>query len=146
MPQLQSGAALPYRVIDILASDALLITNYHPQSDAFTIFGKDCPIVMYKNMDELSKLCEYYLAHEDERRELVVKCNDMVRHGFDFRNRCEDILDLCGLPSEREELSPGNIYYVNSDEFVFWDSKIKVRLRMMVKKLIKSIFLILPLL
>lgn len=144
MSQLQSGAALPYRVMDILASDALLITNYHPQSDAFTIFGKDCPIVMYKSMEELSTLCEYYLAHEDERRGLVVKCNDMVRHGFDFRNRCEDILDLCGLPSEREELSPGNIYYVNSDEFVFWSSKIKVRLRGIVKKLIKSFFSLLP--
>ena len=145
MSQMQSGAALPYRVIDILASDALLITNYHPQSDAFAIFGKDCPIVMYKNLDELSTLCEYYLSHEDERRRLVVKCNEMVKHGFDFRDRCQDILDLCGLSPVRKELSAGNINLVNSNEFIFLTLKIKVRLKNVIKRIIKSVFSLIPL-
>lgn len=145
MSQMQSGAALPYRIIDILASDALLITNYHPQSDAFEIFGKDCPIVMYKNLDELSTLCEYYLSHEDERRSLVVKCNEMVKNGFDFRDRCQDILDLCGLSSAHEKLSAGNINFVNSSEFIFLIYNIRTRLKKMAKRMIKSIFLIIPL-
>ena len=145
MSQLQGGSALPYRVIDILASDALLITNYHPDSDAFRIFGKDCPIVMYKNLEELSALCEYYLLHEDERRILVTKCNEMVKNGFDFKNRCEDILGICGLPLGREVLSPGSVSYIDSNEFVFWSNKLNVRLKMMFKRLIKGVFSIIPL-
>jgi len=76
---------------------------------------------------------------------LVVKCNELVKHGFDFRDRCEDILGLCGLHSNREVQTPGNISYVNSSEFVYWSKKIKVRLKVVVKKLIKSIFLLIPL-
>jgi hypothetical protein len=149
MSQLQGGASLPYRVIDILASDALLITNYHPESDAFAIFGKDCPIVMYKNLDELACLCEYYLSHEDERRSLVARCNELVKSGFDFRDRCKDVLALCGMASASEEINPGSnlgsISYVDSGEFVYWSKKIMVKLRLALKKLIKSLMSLLPL-
>ena len=135
--QIQTESALPYRVIDILASDALLITNYHSESDAFAIFGKDCPIVMYKSIDELVRLCDYYLAHEDERLALVERCNDLVKNGFDFKDRCKDILNLAGVTCEDDVSSTGYLKYINSGTFVRISVKIKVQFKSGVVQLVK---------
>jgi len=144
-PQVQSGSALPFRVMDIMASDALLITQYHPESDIFSIFGKECPVVMYKNLDELSELCEYYLSHEDERIRLVRLCNEMVRNGFDFRDRCLDILKLVGISAPSNQSMTGNIEYIDHFKFVFFSKKIKVFVKLLFIKLIKKMFFLIPL-
>jgi hypothetical protein len=142
--QVQTESALPYRVIDILASDALLITNYHPESDAFAIFGKDCPIVMYKNIDDLVHLCDYYLAHEDERLILVERCNDLVKNGFEFKDRCKDILKLAGVSYEGNTSDTGNLKYINSNTFISNGVKIKVRFKSGVVRLVKYLLKIIP--
>lgn len=142
--QIQSGSALPYRVIDILASNALLITNYHPESDVFAIFGEDCPIVMYKNLEELSDLCKYFLSHEEERLKLVKKCNELVRSGFDFEDRCRDILNLVDLPAPNDGANFYNIQYINSFEFISALGVLKVRVKAILKKSVKSMFSLLP--
>jgi hypothetical protein len=145
IPQIQTGSALPYRVIDILASDALLITNYHPESDAFSIFGKDSPIVMYKNLDELSYLCEYYLSHEDERLRLVEQCNEMVKNGFDFKDRCCDILNIAGFPVPEDISNFGSVQFIDSNKFVFMSKKIKVRFKALCLRFIKKMLSLIPL-
>lgn len=142
--QVQTESALPYRVIDILASDALLITNYHPESDAFAIFGKDCPIVMYKDIDDLACLCEYYLSHEDERLALVEQCNDLVKNGFDFKDRCKDILNLAGVSCEDDLSDTGYLKYINSSTFIRTSVKIKVHLKSGVVRLVKYLLKIIP--
>ena len=136
---------MPFRVMDIMASDALLITQYHPESDIFSIFGKECPVVMYKNLDELSELCEYYLSHEDERIRLVRLCNEMVRNGFDFRDRCLDILKLVGISAPSNQSMTGNIEYIDHFKFVFFSKKIKVFVKLLFIKLIKKMFFLIPL-
>lgn len=144
VPQVQTDSALPYRVIDILASDALLITKYHPESDAFAMFGKDCPIVMYKDIDDLACLCEYYLSHEDERLASVRRCNDLVKNGFDFKDRCKDILNLAGVTCEGNTSDTGYLKYINSNTFIRNGVKIKVRFKSGVVRLVKYFLKITP--
>jgi len=144
VPQVQTNSALPYRVIDILASDALLITKYHPESDAFAMFGKDCPIVMYQDIDDLVRLCEYYLIHEEERLALVVRCNDLVKNGFDFNDRCKDILNLAGVFHENMISNTGYLNYINSGKFLRKSVKIKVQFKLSAVRLAKNLLKLIP--
>lgn len=57
------------RVWDVLACGGFLITNYQDELPDYFDLGKD--LVAYENDDELSELVNYYLAHEDERREIA---------------------------------------------------------------------------
>lgn len=114
IPQVQTRSALPYRVIDILASDALLITQFHPESDLFTMFGKDCPVLMYKNLEELVSICNHYLSHEDERQLLINRCNALVETGFSFKERCLDLIKISNIDYEKNNNRTGEISYIDS--------------------------------
>ncbi|RME60799.1 glycosyltransferase family 1 protein [Candidatus Parcubacteria bacterium] len=92
----QADAGLPYRIFDIMASNALLITEYHEDSDLFRLFGKDMPVPMYSSAQELRDLCSYYLNNENERKALVKRCNDLVSRGFSFKDRVRDFVDIVG--------------------------------------------------
>ncbi len=107
--QIQTPSALSYRSFDILASDALLIQPYHSDSDAFKIFGNDCPIPMYKNLEELRSLCEYYLANETERLEKVRQCHEIIKKGFSFDDRVVDLIRIVGKQDTPPHPEPGFI-------------------------------------
>ena len=141
--QVQSGGALPYRVLDILASNAMLITKYNEKSDAFRIFGKDCPIVMYKNLDDLEHLCRYYLEHEEERVEIVKKCNAMLESGFSFRDRCIDILKIGGINKFPDNVL-GKIEYISSYKFLVLREKAKRAGFTILKKILFNVVHIIP--
>src|SRR5581483_11812238 len=68
VPHVQAVGGLPYRVFDILASPALLITEYREDSDLFRLFGDDVPVPMYRDPVELRSLVRFYLDNEEARR------------------------------------------------------------------------------
>ncbi|EJL38187.1 hypothetical protein PMI01_00212 [Caulobacter sp. AP07] len=92
-----SQEAIQYRVVDIMASNALLITHRSDPSDLYRIFGEDCPVPTFGDQDELERLCAHYLRNEDERLAVVHACNALVRQGFSFRDRALDLLRIAGL-------------------------------------------------
>jgi hypothetical protein len=89
--------AVQYRVIDVLGSNALMITKHSPTSDLYRVFGSDCPIPTYADLGELETKCAYFLANEEERRSLVVACNALVAKGFTFAERAVELLKIAGL-------------------------------------------------
>lgn len=93
----QAVDGLPYRIFDIMASDALLLTNYRENSDLYRLFGKDMPVPMYKDPVELRRLSIHYLEHEDERLSLVERCNKLMRDDFSFEKRARQFLDIVGV-------------------------------------------------
>ena len=146
IPQVQTGSALPFRVVDIMASKALLITNYHPRSDLFRVFGQDCPVVMYKDLDHLHSLCEYYLCHEDERESLVNQCNKLVSSGFDFSDRCADILRLANVSTLNGFNSVcGDINFIEKNNFVPFLKRLKGFVKSRLKIAVKRVLLTIPL-
>jgi hypothetical protein len=96
IPHVQAVGGLPYRVFDILASPALLIGEHHPESDLFRLFGKDAPIPTYKNEADLRRIVQHYLANEDERRDVVAKCNALVADRFSFADRARELFQIAG--------------------------------------------------
>lgn len=97
IPNVQNCAGLAARVFDAMASSSLLVTEYHPDSDLFRLFGPDCPVPMYRSFDHLRELCAHYLAHEDERLAVVAKCNRLVDERFRLTGRLRAILASGGV-------------------------------------------------
>lgn len=84
-PNIQNRKAVGGRVIEAKASNAFLITKYQEDSDLYRIFGKDCPVLTYRDIPHLHELCKYYLDHPDERIEIVARCNSLVAKGLTIK-------------------------------------------------------------
>ncbi|HEY8004658.1 MAG TPA: glycosyltransferase [Phenylobacterium sp.] len=100
--------AVQYRVIDVMASTALLVTRRDETSDLYRVFGADCPVPTFEDFDELEQLCAHYLSHESERRNLVARCNALLSEGYTFHERAMELLRIAGL-EPRRGASPGAI-------------------------------------
>lgn len=96
LPQSFISESFQYRLLDVMSSNALLVTRRTPEPDLYRVFGPDCPVVMFDSIDDLEKLCVHYLSHEDERAARVAACNSLVTEDFSFRNRALDYLRLAG--------------------------------------------------
>jgi hypothetical protein len=89
--------AVQYRVIDVMGSNALMLTLHSDTSDLYRVFGKDCPVPTYADLDELEALCVRFLDDEEARRALVGQCNALVSSGFSFAERARELLRIVGL-------------------------------------------------
>jgi len=113
----QAVNGLPYRIYDIMASKALLITEYREDSDLFRLFGPTVPIPMYKTPEELRQLCVYYLENEGERKAIVEQCNLLVSDKFSFEQRVKDffiITESSFIPSTE---SKGQVIKVDVERY-----------------------------
>jgi hypothetical protein len=104
--------AVQYRVIDVMGSNAMMITKHSPTSDLYRVFGDDCPIPTYSDLGELEQLCAHYLENEKERRAVVARCNELVSKGFTFAERAVDLLGIAGL-KPAPHASAGNVRRVD---------------------------------
>jgi spore maturation protein CgeB len=127
LPQSQVRSAIQYRVIDILASQALLITKFNANSDLFKIFGEDCPVVFFRSIQELDELCAFYLENEEARLEMVRKGNALVAKGFSFDERVMDYLRLSNPAFAASKLEEGEaqgaVSVVSARQFTNWTGR-----------------------
>ena len=130
IPQVQARGGMQYRVLDVLNSNALLITKLVDDSDISVVFGRENPVVSFRDHQELTKLVDHYLMHEAERMELVKRCQALVAHGFSFTERAADYLRLSN-PEAAERLlegaalglappRPGSLARMAASEFTNW--------------------------
>lgn len=87
---IESG--IPLRVFDILRCRGFCITNYQPEIAEFFEDGKD--LVMYSGMDDLLEKVEYYLTHENERKEIAENGYRKVMKEHALNDRMQEILNL----------------------------------------------------
>lgn len=80
---IRSGLSL--RIFDVLGCGGFLITNYQAELPDYFEVGKD--LIAYESIEELIKLCDYYLKHEDERQEIARQGYEKVKkyHTYDIR-------------------------------------------------------------
>ena len=128
IPQINAKTGLQYRVLDIMASRALLITRHVPGSDLEVIFGKDHPVPTFRTHEELVRLVDHFLSNEAERQTLVRECNQLVASGFSFVDRALDHLTLSNPSAAqqfRDEVGQvdkpeGALRFVPHQLFVNW--------------------------
>jgi hypothetical protein len=130
IPQIHAGTGMQYRILDILASKSLLITQYVPSSDMEQLFGADSPIVTFTDVDDLRKKCEFYLKNEDKRRARVQACNDLVAKGFSFPERAMQYLALSNAAAAKQvdtEMGPGSVTLMWPERVIDWATRKNVR-------------------
>lgn len=64
---IETGACM--RVFEVMGAGGFLISNYQKELEELFVPGKE--IVLYHNEEELLHLVDYYLAHEEERKEIA---------------------------------------------------------------------------
>lgn len=83
---------IPLRVFDIMGAGGFLLTNYQMEMSEYFESGKD--YVAYDSIKDIPELVNYYMKHEDERKEIAVNGYRKVKEFHSFRNRVEDILNM----------------------------------------------------
>lgn len=79
------GSGIPLRAFDIMGCAGFLLTNY--QADMFEFFEPDKDFVYYTDYDDLRAKVEYYLTHEEERKEIARNGYEKVKktHTYEYR-------------------------------------------------------------
>lgn len=62
-------SGIPQRIFDILSCGGFCLTNYQPEIAEYFVDGKE--LVMYTDMADLLAKVEYYLSHEEERKQIA---------------------------------------------------------------------------
>lgn len=85
---IQSGISL--RVLDILACEGFLLTNWQPEIEEYFVIGKE--LVTYDTFEDLVAKAEYYQKHPQERRMIAKAGKKKVEALFSYHNALGDIL------------------------------------------------------
>lgn len=91
---LQATSGFPWRVMDIMASDACLVTDYH--SDFEKLFP-GLKIPTYTSIYEARELCKKLIDDDVWRREVVLQCQEAVNEKFRFRNLLQKLEEYSGV-------------------------------------------------
>ena len=78
------------RVFDVIASGGFILTEYTPALDE--IFDVGVEIATYRTMEELVEKVDYYLAHPQERQEVIAAGLSRVLRDHTMRLRIETML------------------------------------------------------
>lgn len=85
---LQAKAAFPWRVLDILNSNACLVSDFH--EDFNRVFPKDL-FPIYNDEYEARKICEYLLKDEKARLNIVKRSQEFAKTNFDVHTFFEEV-------------------------------------------------------
>ena len=83
MKPIQSG--LPLRIFDIMGCGGFLMTNYQPELTDYFEIGTD--LEAYSCIEELIEKCNYYLKHDDIRKQIALQGYQKVKqyHTYPLR-------------------------------------------------------------
>lgn len=87
---IQTGAS--QRIFDVMAAGGFMLSNYQEELEELFVPGKE--IVLYHNEEELLQLAEYYLTHDEERREIARNGQEKVLRLHGFHNKLDRMLDI----------------------------------------------------
>lgn len=83
---------IPLRCFDIMGSGGFLLTNY--QEDFFSLFTPGLDFVYYESNEDMLEKVDYYLRHEDERREIAKHGHDTVLKHHSYADRLCQMLAM----------------------------------------------------
>ena len=80
---------IPLRVFDILSCGGFCMTNNQPELALYFEDGKD--LVTFDSYEDLQKKAEYYLSHEDERKNIALNGYEKVKKLHQYSNRLDEM-------------------------------------------------------
>lgn len=88
---LQAVTGFPWRVMDILASNACLVSDYHLGFES--VFGEISGIIpTYENAGDAYRVCRELLNDEKKRRYIVAACQEYIDEKYRFIN-CLNLIE-----------------------------------------------------
>ena len=90
IPNIKSG--LPLRIWDVLGSGGFLMTNFQAEIPYYLKNKED--LVCFESVEELVELCGYYLAHEEERRQIAENGYKKVSAYHTYEQRIVQMLEI----------------------------------------------------
>lgn len=94
---------IPLRVMDIMGCGGFVLTNY--QADIMEHFEPGVDLAYYEDYDDLVRKVDYYLEHEEERKQIAHNGYEKVKRFHRYENRIEEMIDfVCHNPPIDEEM------------------------------------------
>lgn len=90
-----SQTGLPLRVMDILGAGGFLLTN--DQAEYREHFVNERDIVIYDSIEDAVAKADYYLNHEDQRREIAAHGHKIVKEHYSYEHLIAVLLQTVGL-------------------------------------------------
>ena len=97
-----------WRVLDILASSSLLITE--KSTIISEKFGKNIKKQFYSSAYDVRKKCDYFLKNKNARSDLIAEQNEIIDKFYRWEDRIKKIEDIFGLKSEINTISSIKIF------------------------------------
>lgn len=91
---LQATSGFPWRVMDIMASNACLVTDYH---QGFEELFKGIKLPVYSSEYEAREICQHLLKEENKRKEIVAQCQEIINKNYRFDNLLRKMEDYLGI-------------------------------------------------
>ncbi len=85
---IQTG--LPLRIFDIMGCGGFVMTNYQAELTDFFEIGRD--LECYTSIEELIDKCDYYLNHEQERRQIALQGYQTVCTYHTYAHRLNEMI------------------------------------------------------
>lgn len=76
------NTGIPLRCMDIMSQEGFLLSNY--QQDLAMDFVPNEEFVFYEDADDLLSKAEYYLTHENERKEIAKNAYEKIKKYYSF--------------------------------------------------------------
>lgn len=96
------------RAFEVPGAGGFLLTEWADGLDQYYIPGKE--IAVFNNLDELTDLIRYYLAHTDERDAIAKACHERTRAEHTYDRRLAEVLNFALSKRDeyfrRQRLSP----------------------------------------
>lgn len=90
----KDAAFVSNRFVEALAHGAFLLHQYVPELEQWTGFVDGIHYVSWTDTDDLARLIEYYMTHEDERKQIAAAGRKFVRENYSFDCQVEKLLEL----------------------------------------------------
>lgn len=88
-------SGIPLRVFDIMGAGGFVISNYQPELAELFVPGED--IVLYDSIPDLLMKIEYYLEHDEERKQVARNGYEKVKEYHSYDVRIMEMLKASGL-------------------------------------------------
>lgn len=82
---------IPLRVLDIMGCGGFLLTD--PQSEILEYFNENKEIVVYRSVEDCIDKIDYYLNHEDKRKQIALAGKKAVKERFSYEKMLNSLLN-----------------------------------------------------
>lgn len=88
-------SGIPLRCLDILACGGFLLSNYQPELAEYFVDGEE--IIMWQDFADMTEKIDYYLEHEEERKQIAKAGYEKVKQLFHYNLLAGEMIDQVAL-------------------------------------------------